>query len=121
MKVGIVVLFSTAGKPTRTTVAGTGEVIVAIDDEKLAKLYGNPNVPNIYTGTIKTVGEGSNHIEYDLNAFTGCSGAAVFLLDKNQPESVDPSDFGKAIAVHSGAHPVALDRNIGFLLSSVLP
>lgn len=95
--------------------------IVAIDEEKLAKLYGKPNVPNIYTGTIKAVGEGSNHIEYDLNTFTGCAGAIVFLLDKHQPESVDPSDFGKAIAVHAGAHPAAVDRNIGFLLSSVLP
>jgi hypothetical protein len=85
MKVGIAVLFSTAAKPTRATVAGAGEVYVAIDEEKLAKLYGNPNEPNMYTGTIKAVGEGSNHIEYDLNTFTGCAGAAVFLLDKHQP------------------------------------
>jgi hypothetical protein len=119
MKVGIVVLFSTAAKPTRNAVVGAGEGHVAIDGEKLAKLYGNPNVPNIYTGTILSTG--SNHIEYDLNAFTGCSGAAVFLvLDKHQPDPFNPSDFGKAIAVHAGAHPVSIDRNIGFLLSSVL-
>ena len=78
----------------------------------LEGIYGRPDAVNIYTGQITLVGE--KHIEYDINTFTGCSGAIVFLLDQGQPDSVDPTDYGKAIAVHSGAHPSLLDRNFGF-------
>ena len=70
---------------------------------------------NIYAGEIKYIGE--NHIEYDFNSFEGCSGAIVFLLDQGQPDSVTAADYGKAIAVHAGAHPNKhLKHNLGFLV-----
>lgn len=40
------------------------------------------------------------------------------VLDEGQHDSVDPSDYGKAVAIHSGAHPAIGDRNVGFLISS---
>jgi hypothetical protein len=36
-----------------------------------------------------------------------CSGAVGFLLNRNQPASVQQCDFGKAIAIHYGAHIVS--------------
>jgi len=78
----------------------------------LAEIYGLPNEVNLYTGKIAHVGE--QHIEYDVNTFTGCSGAIVFLLDKDQPSSVQSCDHGKAIAVHAGSHPFLPNRNFGF-------
>lgn len=37
---------------------------------------------------------------HDINTFKGCSLAIVFLLDKDQPDSVRENDNGKAIGVH---------------------
>jgi hypothetical protein len=73
---------------------------------------------NVYTGEINRVG--SSHIEYNNNSFEGCSGAIVFLLDKNQPASVKESDYGCAIAVHAGAHPF-YERNLAFVFPTLLP
>lgn len=72
----------------------------------------------VYGGRITFVGE--NHIEYDINTFEGCSGAIVFLLDENQHESVAPEDYGKAIALHTGTHPLLSDRNFAFKLAKWL-
>jgi len=72
-------------------------------------IYGEPNWVNIYTETITYVG--TDYIKYTLNSCTGCSGAVVFLLDQNQPASVQQSDLGRAVAIHSGSHPVLQDRN----------
>jgi len=58
-----------------------------------------------------------DHIEYDINSFTGCSGGIVFLTDEGQPDSVDSCDIGKAVAIHSGSHPVIGDRNFGFIIN----
>jgi hypothetical protein len=88
-----------------------------LQEETLRAIYGTfrDRKANIYAGEIKYIGE--YHIEYDLDSFEGCFGAIVFLLDSGQPESVTEADYGKAIAVHSGAHPDKhLKRNIGFLL-----
>ena len=57
-----------------------------------------------------------HHIKYDINSFAGCSGAVVFLLDVNQPGSVREDDHGKAIAIHAGAHPTLVNRNLGLKL-----
>ena len=84
--------------------------------DTLRAIYGcNENrKANIYAGEIKYVGD--HHIEYDLNSFQGCAGAIVFLLDRDQPKSVTKADYGKAIAVHAGAHPdKVLKHNLGFL------
>jgi hypothetical protein len=113
-KVGVAVVFARRTKPTPGSVAGSGENIKRISEEQLVNIYGKPNEVNIYTGEIiKVRGE---YIECDVNSFTGCSGAIIFLLDKQQPQSVQPCDYGCAVAVHAGSHPVLTSRNLGFVL-----
>ena len=112
-KVGIAVVFARRSKPTPVSVAGPGEGAKNIGEAALKRIYGAPNEVNIYTGEITKVR--GDHIEYDVNSFTGCSGAFVFLLDRNQPPSVQPCDYGCAVAVHAGSHPVLNSRNIGFI------
>jgi len=53
--------------------------------------------------TGKIVHVGAKPVECNINAFASCSGSVVFLLDVNQPQSVEASDFGCAVAIHSGA------------------
>jgi hypothetical protein len=113
-KVGIAVLFTEQTKPNKFTIAGCGEEEILITEDKIREIYGEPNQVNIYTGEITYVG--ASHIEYSFNSFTGCSGAVVFLLDQNQPESVQSCDFGHAVAIHSGAHPFLQNRNYGFAI-----
>jgi hypothetical protein len=113
-KVGIAVYFNAEAKPRSDTISGRFEVNVPISEQLIELIYGVPNVVNIYTGQITYAGE--KHIEYDFNAFKGCAGSIVFLLDIDQPTSVQECDFGKAVAVHSGAHPGLADRNYGFML-----
>jgi hypothetical protein len=110
--IGIAVVFKSQSKPTNKTIAGVGENYVAISDKEIELIYGSPDTVNIYTGKITYVGE--THIEYNINSFTGCSGAIVFLLDNNQPPSVQSCDFGKAVAVHSQSHPILSKLNLGF-------
>jgi hypothetical protein len=114
-KVGIAVLFSEESKPKASTIAGAYDFDLPVNEADIRRIYGRSGEVNIYTGKIKYVGV--THIEYDINSFTGCSGAVVFLLDENQPEdSVQECDYGKAVAIHSGAHPSQGDRNYGFML-----
>mmetsp|Transcript_33334 Transcript_33334/g.50290 ORF Transcript_33334/g.50290 Transcript_33334/m.50290 type:complete len:143 (+) Transcript_33334:1004-1432(+) len=111
------VFFTNQTKPTRATIVGANDAEIPDDFGKseIKKYYGEPGRVNIYTGEIKYVGP--KHIEYSINSFTGCFGAIVFLLDKDQPASVDQSDWGRAVAIHSGAHPLMSDRNYGFLIN----
>jgi hypothetical protein len=113
-KVGIAVLFSEESKPRHDTIGGAAEPYVSMSEAQIKAIYGPPDTANIYTGGITYVGE--KHIEYDFNSFTGCAGAVVFLLDKNQPSSVQQCDYGKAIVIHSGAHPFLASRNFGFMI-----
>jgi hypothetical protein len=83
----------------------------------LAIVYGSKNHVNILTGTITRVGP--DRISYDINTYGGCSGAVVFLLDKEQPGSVTTEDYGRAIAVHSGPCPDQTPGNLAFLLSAL--
>jgi len=107
-KVGMAVWFPEEGKPTKKTVAGALEDEVDITDTQLKAIYGEPGQVNVYTGEILYVRK--DFIEYDINSFTGCSRAVVFLLDVG--------DYGKAVAIHSNAHPVIVDRNVSFLINS---
>lgn len=121
MTVGIAVVFTPESKPTNHSIVGAEGGSKHLADAVLVSVFGEPNAINIYTGKITYASEGAKHIEYDINSFTGCSGAVVFLLDgEGQHDSVQQCDYGKAIAVHAGAHPVLLKRNIGFLLSNVM-
>jgi hypothetical protein len=116
-RLGWLFCFTNQTKPTRATIVGAddGEIPEAFGASEIKKYYGEPGRVNIYTGEIKYVGP--KHIEYSINSFTGCAGAIVFLLDMDQPSSVDQSDWGKAVAIHSGAHPRMSDRNYGFLIN----
>ena len=88
-------------------------------------IFGLPDQLNIYTAAAPARRSeilwyvGQNFIEYDINSLSGCVGAVVILLDKNQPPSVEEAGHGKAVSIHSGAHPTiilpSLDRNYGFL------
>lgn len=114
-KVGIAVLFSEDSKPKASTIAGAFDFDLPVNEADIRRIYGRSGEVNIYTGKIKYVGV--TYIVYDINSFTGCSGAVVFLLDEHQPEdSVQECDYGKAVAIHAGAHPSQGDRNYGFML-----
>jgi hypothetical protein len=114
--VRIAVLFIEESKPKASTIAGAFDFDMPVNEaDILRRIYGRSGEANIYTGKIKYVG--ATHIEYHINSFTGCSGTIVFLLDEHQPEdSVQECDYGKAVAIHSGAHPSQGDRNYGFML-----
>jgi len=63
------------------SVAGSGEDAKKIGAIALERIYGAPNEVNIYTGEITRVR--GDHVEYDLNSFTGCSGATVFVIQRS--------------------------------------
>jgi hypothetical protein len=109
-KVGIAVYSRFAVATFDNAVKGSnfeGEVTA----ELLGKIFGPAGAITIYTGEITFVGE--EHIEYSVNLYRGCSGAIVFLLDYDQPPSVNESDHGRAIAVHAGFQD-ELGTNLGF-------
>ncbi|CAB9531620.1 hypothetical protein SEMRO_3743_G350790.1 [Seminavis robusta] len=102
--------------PTQQTIMGNKNVkLPDFKQDDIERFFALPDRLNIYTGEILYVGQ--NFIESDINSFTVCSGAIVFLLDKNQPSSVDEADYGKAVAIHSAAHPVLTNQNYGFLIN----
>lgn len=74
--------------------------------------YGSRNDVNLYTGEIAF---GEHHIEHNVNTYSGCSGSLIFLLDQDQPDSVDHDDFGKVIAIHIGSKH-ELEGNVGLKL-----
>jgi hypothetical protein len=124
LKIGIAVYFAEDAAPSNTTISPDSTSLLAYTPNRIQEIFGKPLQPNIYTGTItRAQQEDEVHIEYDINTFTGCSGAIVFLLDKQTPGSgVETRDHGKAIAVHVGRHPGLLDRNFGFVLKeSMMP
>ena len=75
----------------------------------ITNILGSAHECVVFTGKITHVGE--KHIEYDMNSFGNCSGAAVYLLVK------DHDEYGKVIAVHVGSKPPPLDTNLGFKLA----
>eukprot|EP00957_Ditylum_brightwellii_P146359 11143858-Ditylum_brightwellii.AAC.1 len=76
-------------RPRRDTIFGIkGTTVLSnFSEEDIAKYYGLPGQVNIYTGKILYVGP--KHIKYDINTFTSCSRSIVFLLDVDQPLSVE--------------------------------
>lgn len=81
-----------------------------IDAAKVPYILGSAAECVVFTGEITYVGD--RHVEYNMNSFGSCSGAAVFLLDKDKP------DYGKVLAVHVG-HKPQLNANVGFKLARV--
>ena len=80
--------------------------------EELRLIFGQENSVNIYTGQIVNVSQDQQTLEHNINAYRGCSGAVIFLLDQNQNgKGVSDSDYGKAIAIHAGGDELS-DGNI---------
>lgn len=122
-RIGIAVYFMEEAAPRNASISPVKKQPLDYSDTKIEEIYGKPLQRIIYTGQITRAENGERHIEYDINSFTGCAGAVVFLLDKQAPASgVEDQDYGKAIAVHVGRHPGLLDRNFGFILKeSMMP
>ena len=75
----------------------------SITADELRQIFGREGRVNIYTGQITNVSPGKEAFEHNINAFRGCSGAVIFLLDVDQEGfGVIENDYGKAIAVHVG-------------------
>lgn len=87
--------------------------------DKLRTCFGYAEHINIYTGEI--VGVYENHIEHNINTYTGFSGAAIFLLDNPtiQHPSVKEEDYGKVIAIHAGSKENLEGVNIAFSIGRV--
>jgi len=103
-------LYSNTGATPKTVLGGYAH----IQQPELNRIYGPAKHTHIYTGEISHVG--SQHIEYTINTFEGCSRAIVFLLGcEAQPADLGVmlKDVGKAIAVHTGVHPRKI-KNFGF-------
>ena len=69
--------------------------------DDIMRIFGQDNDVSIYTGEITAVSPDKEVFCHSINSFRGCSGAIVFLLDKNQ-HFVGDQDYGKAIGVHVG-------------------
>mmetsp|Transcript_29125 Transcript_29125/g.44026 ORF Transcript_29125/g.44026 Transcript_29125/m.44026 type:complete len:316 (+) Transcript_29125:163-1110(+) len=106
-KIGIAVF--SEHKPTNVTASYDPKHPSNFSVEQLKQAFGKPNQVNVYTGKIILAGD--KHIEHDINSFTGCSGAVIFLLEGENK--------GKAVAIHAGSHPSMRTRNVGFKLVDV--
>lgn len=82
----------------------------------LEAVYGPQQMACIYTGKVTEISTNGKTFCHDINTFEGCSGAVVFLLDK-QPDDFEFSVEkvrGKAVGIHVGGLDAA--NNIAFLL-----
>jgi len=111
-KVAIVLNFRRKAKPTVESIQGAGLITGPTLSEQQWKQF----TANRTTSTFGNIWK--HYIEYTSNAFTGCAGAVVLLLDQDQPHPVQHCDFGKVVAVHSGSHPFLPAHNLGFQVRS---
>lgn len=75
----------------------THEDASAPNNVVLEDFYGQKLQACIYTGEVKETNVESQTFCHDINAFEGCSGAVVFLLDKNQEVELDDKFHGMAV------------------------
>jgi hypothetical protein len=102
------VVFGRRSNPSPVTVAGSGENAKQISEEKFVNIHDRPGEVNMYSNmyTWEITKVRGEYIEYDVNAFTGCYGESIFLLDEDQPEgSVKPCDHGRAVVMYARPHP----------------
>jgi len=76
--------------------------------------YGADGQSCIYTGVVTEIFANGKTFGHNINACTGCSGAVVFLLDKDQPEDFDESLHGLAVGIQAGG--LDANNNLGFVL-----
>lgn len=81
----------------------------------MEEIYGSKNRVCIYTGKVALISDNGETFEHDINTFKGCSGAVIFLLDTDQPESMDSAVFGMAVGIHVGGLTDS-PCNVGFKL-----
>lgn len=81
----------------------------------LEKVFGQKYQVCIYTGEVTEISDNGRTFCHNINTFKGCSGAIVFLLDKNQPNAVPAEYYGMAVGVSVGGLDVG--NNIGFLIN----
>ena len=80
----------------------------------MEQFYGTVGQPCIYTGTVTEISANGKTFGHNINTYTGCSGAIVFLLDKDQPDNFDDSLHGLAVGIHTGG--MDDNNNLGFIL-----
>ncbi|CAB9528580.1 expressed unknown protein [Seminavis robusta] len=78
--------------------------------EVLPDILGKAKELLIFTGRIKRFYE--DHFEHDVNAFAGCSGGHLVVLQHGHPH------FGKVLGVHVGSK-VQIEDNIAFKVAGV--
>lgn len=90
--------------------------LVSSNNVDLQAIYGPPQMPCIYTGKVTEISANGKTFCHDINTFAGCSGAVVFLLDKQPDDFVFNTDEvrGKAVGIHVGG--LDATNNIAFLL-----
>lgn len=92
------------------------EDAVAAEGTNVEEIHGPLFDTCICTGEIAAVHTQKLSFEHSINAFCGCSGAIVFLLDTDQVESAEGLG-GKALAVQVGGHPNDNTRaNVAFIV-----
>lgn len=90
------------------------EDAAAPSNTDMDEIYGKKRGVSIYTGRVKRLSDDGKTFEHDINAFRGCSGAIIFLLDVQADES-DRDYYGMAVGIHVGGLP-SCDRNLGFIV-----
>lgn len=81
-------------------------------EKEIRNSLGGPKEEMIFTGKITRADIDKEHIEHDVNAFGGCSGGHLIVLEK------DHEHFGKVAAVHAGSK-VEMKDNIGFKVAGI--
>jgi hypothetical protein len=74
-KIGMVIYSEIGATPE------AADAPVGFTPEQVSRIYGGPNQTTILTGEITTVG--ADYIAYDINSYGGCSGAVLFLVDRD--------------------------------------
>jgi hypothetical protein len=68
----------------------------------LEDFYGQKLQACIYTGEVTEISANGQSFSHNINTFEGCSGAVVFLLDRNQEVELEEKFHGMAVGVHVG-------------------
>lgn len=81
----------------------------------LVQVYGQKFQVCIYTGEVTEISANGRTFCHNINTFEGCSGAIVFLLDRNQSDDVAAEFHGMAVGINVGG--LDEDSNLGFLIN----
>jgi hypothetical protein len=95
----------------------THEDAKAPPDTDLVQLYGQKFQVCIYTGQVTKISANGRTFCHNINTFNGCSGAIIFLLDRNQPDDITAEFHGMAVGINVGG--LDKESNIGFLINKM--